>query len=433
MTQLKKTGVVLLLLLVAGMAIVPCVSAADLSENNNQFGTVNGESKNPSDDVTIVEISDAESIAILNAKDLAITVPDFADWKNSAVKHSKTYYDLNDQEAAYVFDVRVDGEYAGYILISATTGNYPVLEITKGRLPGYNEAMTPDTEKSVEKFASEKGLTITESKPVYLGSLSYYRKYSMVNQNGVKASDVLVDEHTNQVVKDAKSTVIDQETPDSELTEKMQADKKADIKAQWDKQRILISDTDSKERTALLNSIQATKSSGYVYGVPLFKQVSDVYDGCSPMASSMVVGYWSTHGYPALPSARATLFTQLASAMGTSNWPWTGTTWPWDIDDGINTVFYTYTLKSPAANDYFPGWSGFVSEINAGRPFVLNMLNGGISVGGSQAYGDHSVAVVGYVTSINNFVTIHDTWDDTNYHLLQDGSWNNIMTTWVRP
>jgi hypothetical protein len=58
---------------------------------------------------------------------------------------------------------------------------------------------------------------------------------------------------------------------------------------------------------------------------------------------------------------------------------------------------------------------------------------GGIPVGGSTAYGDHSIAVVGYVTSINNFVTIHDTWDDTNYHLLQDGSWDNIMTTWVRP
>lgn len=84
-----------------------------------------------------------------------------------------------------------------------------------------------------------------------------------------------------------------------------------------------------------------------------------------------------------------------AGAMGTSNWPQPGTTWPWDIDDGINTVFYTFILESPVANDYLPGWSGFVSEVYAARPFVRNMQTGGTSVGGSQAYGDYSVAGCG--------------------------------------
>jgi len=426
-----KIGIILLTLLIAAMAMVPIVSAADGSENSNQFGTVSASQK-PDDEIAIVDVKEAESIALLNAKDLSVTSPDFTEWKDSLVKHAKTYYDLNDKEAAYVFEVMVNGEYDGYILVSATTGNYPVLEITKGRVPGYNDAKSAD-EEPVEKYTSQKGLTIIGSKPVYLGSLSYYRKYSVIDQDGTKATDVFVDEHTNEVVKESRSDVTDQEGAVVKVTGKMQAKKKADIRAQWDKQRLLISDMDSKERTSLLKSIRATRSSGYIYGVPLFKQVSGVYDGCSPMASAMVVSYWSTHGYPALLSDKATLFTQLASAMGTSDWPWTGTTWPWDIDDGINTVFYTYTLESPASNDYLPGWSGFVSEVGASRPFVLNMHNGGIPVGGSTAYGDHSVAVVGYVTSINNFVTIHDTWDDTNYHLLQDGSWDNIMTTWVRP
>jgi len=147
----------------------------------------------------------------------------------------------------------------------------------------------------------------------------------------------------------------------------------------------------------------------------------------------MVVSYWSTHGYSALPSDRNTLFTLLANAMGTSNWPQPGTTWPWDIDDGINSVFSSYTQRSPASNDYLPGWSGFVSEINAGRPFVLNMHNGGTSVGGTRAYGDHSVAVAGYVSSTFNYITIHDTWDASNDHLLTDRSWDNIMATWIRP
>ena len=368
-----KPIVILLALLLAAMAIVPVVSAADVSEDSNQISTAS-ESQQPSDDAVMVDIKEAESIALLNAKDLAVTSPDFAEWKDSSVKHSKMYYDLNDRETAYVFEVMVDGEYDGYILVSATTGNYPVLEITKGRVPGYDDA-NPADEEPVRKYASQKGLTITGSKPVYLGSLSYYRKYSVIDRDGTHATDVFVDEHTNEVIRETKSDVLDQEESVVTQSAKMKAGKMADIKAQWDKQRLLISGTDSEERTALLNSIQATRSSGYIYGVPLFKQVSGVYDGCSPMASAMVVSYWSTHGYSALPSGKATLFTQLASAMGTSNWPWTGTTWPWDIDDGINTVFYTYTLESPASNDYLPGWSGFVSEVGASRPFVLSMHN----------------------------------------------------------
>ena len=81
-------------------------------------------------------------------------------------------------------------------------------------------------------------------------------------------------------------------------------------------------------------------------------------------------------------------------AMGTSNGLWSGTMWLRDIDDGINTVFYTYTLES---RQMITSRAGVVLSVrfNAARPFVLNMHNGGTFIGGSQAYGDHSVAVVG--------------------------------------
>jgi hypothetical protein len=70
---------------------------------------------------------------------------------------------------------------------------------------------------------------------------------------------------------------------------------------------------------------------------------------------------------------------------------------------GISRVFYTYTSLTPASNDYLPGWSGFVSEINSGRPFELSMRNGGTSVGGLQPYGQHSVAILvktGYILPV---------------------------------
>jgi hypothetical protein len=243
---------------------------------------------------------------------------------------------------------------------------------------------------------------------------------------------VFVDEHSGNIMKFTSESLDETSPVNTTGYEQMQVQKKSDIRAQWDKQRLLLSG-DSAERTALQNSIQASRSSHYVYGVPFFIQDS-THNGCSPMSGAMVVSFWSTHGYPALPSGRGTLFAQLASAMGTgSSWPLDGSTWPWRIAPGINRVFSQYTSLTPATNDYFPGWNGFVSEINSGRPFELSMHNGGAAVGNTQRYGDHSVAVVGYVTAINNFITIHDTWDASNDRLLQDNNWDEIMATWVRP
>jgi len=418
----KKTLVILLALLLAGMVVAPVVSAG---EQSTQSAVYNGQ-------ITNVTTSEAAAIAELNVKDLAITVPDFSEWNRSSVHLAKTYFDLNDQPTAYAFEIVVDGKYDGYILISANTGNYPVLEVTKGTIPGTEATAISKSQQAADTIASEDHLTVTDSKPVYLGSLSYYRKYSTTNRSGQKDRDIFMDEHSGTIMKSIQKSANETTPANTAEYKQLQVQKKADIQAQWDKQRLLLSG-ESAERTALLNSIQATRSSNYVYGVPYFIQDS-TYNGCSPMSGAMIVSFWSTHGYSALPSARETLFTQLANEMGTgSSWPLDGSTWPWRIAPGISRVFYTYTSLTPASNDYLPGWSGFVSEINSGRPFELSMRNGGTSVGGSQPYGQHSVAVVGYVSSINNFITIHDTWDASNDRLLQDNSWSNIMATWVRP
>ena len=46
-------------------------------------------------------------------------------------------------------------------------------------------------------------------------------------------------------------------------------------------------------------------------------------------------------------------------------------------------------------------WSTVTSEINAQRPFVLSMYHGGTATDTTTAYGDHSVACVGYMEGIN--------------------------------
>jgi hypothetical protein len=61
-----------------------------------------------------------------------------------------------------------------------------------------------------------------------------------------------------------------------------------------------------------------------------------------------------------------------------------------------------------------------------------------MAVGKPTAYGYHSVTGVGYVRGVQNYITIHDTWNNPpNYPLSSDrlianGNWAAAMTDWVR-
>ena len=88
-----------------------------------------------------------------------------------------------------------------------------------------------------------------------------------------------------------------------------------------------------------------------------------------------------------------------------------------------------------ATNQWFPSWDDVVNQISAGRPFVLSMTSGGTGSGHDKPYGDHSVAVVGFLTDYSTnekFIEIHDTWD-TYPHLLAFGDWLASSATWVIP
>lgn len=86
-----------------------------------------------------------------------------------------------------------------------------------------------------------------------------------------------------------------------------------------------------------------------------------------------------------------------------------------------------------ASNDYWRSWSEVKTEVDADRPFVINMLQGGTGSGHDKPYGDHSVTCRGYYDSDENWVFIYDTWDDTGSHTLAYGNWWMAMATWVMP
>ncbi|MGA9087459.1 MAG: C39 family peptidase [Methanoregula sp.] len=409
-----KYGVVLLALLLAAMAMVPMVSADETLQSSVTTG---------------VDTDLATSIALLNVKDIAAMSPDFSSWNEATVTLSTTYYDLQNRKTAYAFSVNVNGDYEGYILVSATKENYPVLELSHGKLPNEMPEKKAKSDQIADTFAGEKGFVSASNKPIYLGGTYFYEKYELTNSNGKKQMDIYVDQNSDRIADISNVTSAIPLTNVRVASTQYQQQKDAEIAKQWNLQIFALNQGNATINRALI-SAQGTV---YISGVPNYAW----YLGCSPTAAGMVLGYWKNHGYSNLPSGQ-TLISELATAMGTSSiWPTNGGTWPWNINSGIMTVCSNHGYSNFNSYSYIEDpWSTVTSEINAQRPFVLSMYHGGTATDTTTAYGDHSVACVGYMegsTLANRWLTIQDTWDTSRSHLIQFGNWWSSQETYVRP
>ena len=117
--------------------------------------------------------------------------PDFAGWVNATVKLSETYYDLNDQVTAYAYDVIINRELCRIYLVSATTDKYPVLEISKGKLPGDISVNALNSEQSAKNFASEKGLPFLNPNLYIWGLYRIIKNIQLVTRTGLIEPDIL--------------------------------------------------------------------------------------------------------------------------------------------------------------------------------------------------------------------------------------------------
>lgn len=413
-----KTGIILLALLLAAMTIAPVVSAAESSPGLPQAV--------PAEDVGLTQ---ATAVASANVKLLAGTGSDFTDWKDATVRYANTYYDLNDKKTAYAFDVLTGEMYKGYILISATTENYPVLDISKGSIPGSDSASTQKTLIEAQALAGKDAAGISPVKPIYLGGLAYYNAYSIPAAGSSQKKVVYIDVYTGKAA-DLKNTSAGFNIPVTQAEyARVQQEKSADIQRSWGLQRKLA----AGDKTVIPKTQTVSASLPYtatISGVPVYFW----WTGCSPTAAGMVLGYWQSHGYSNLPTGNA-LIDSLASAMGTaSTWPLNGATLPTRIDSGITTVAAQsgyYNLRGTSV--YAPTFTDDMNEIVANRPFVISMLAGGTGAGRSTPYGQHSVTCIGYMDSVPQLVKIYDTWEGNNYHWLQYGNWGWAMNTYTRP
>ncbi len=366
---------------------------------------------------SILSIEDGEEIALFYTIELSNTISELADWNGASAEHVITYYDFNGDITAYAFDVIKNNEYQGYILISATKDNYPILEFSKGKLPQMISEKEKVANNLVTKYATRKSLTvdIAESIPVYGGATFYYTGYKANDITNKTDKQIFVDLVT-QKVTDFSDIKHSEMKLDSAKSLKMQ-----DIQTSW-----IDLESRMNKNTVLESPVVRTSSIGYIYEVPY--ELANVA-GCAPAAGAMVLGYWDGHGYSSFPSGN-TLINDLADAMGTSG----GSTTVSMVDDGIEEVCDDNGYSNfNAVNDDNVFMSETMTEIDASRPFVLNMQDGGIGSGRTSPYGNHAVTCIGYSEGTTDYLFLHDGWSGENHHYITFGNWDDAKATWVRP
>jgi hypothetical protein len=151
----------------------------------------------------------------------------------------------------------------------------------------------------------------------------------------------------------------------------------------------------------------------------------DDWDGCVPIAASMVIAYHEgisqTNDY-----AREAIIDWLHIKMDTYNG---NTVWV-KIDGGFDS--YDRGSHSYNGKNHYNWGDGFVrNEVGAERPFLLNMMSADSANDGTGPYGDHAVTVVGYCCNTAS-LRIYDTWNSED-HYLNRGSWWQSMCTAVYP
>lgn len=408
----NKIGILLLAMMLVGMVLIPTASAQKTSN--------------------VVSVEKAEKVASYSIKEISKSTSNFSEWENATVKLSTVYYDLEGKKSAYSFNVIENGKQIGSIFISATKDNCPVLEFSKGKIPNEIPELTTRSKSLAQERANKiklenndkEELTIGKMKLLYLGPTFYYAEYNLTDAKGKTKEKVIVDLPFSTIVNfnESNASVPANEENyffNSTYIQQQEEMRKQNANTQWTALEKEMADSSSY---SISSSVEKSIS-----GVPNYSW----RDGCSPTAAGMVLGYWDSHGYSNFPS-RDYLIDALATAMGT-DWPGSGSTWPYNIDDGIETVCDMYNYPNfQASNDYLFTWTKVKSEVNANRPFVLSMLNGGTSVGGTYDYGDHSVTCIGYSDGTNDYVLLHDTWDTTSTRYLAYGSWTAAMATWVQ-
>jgi hypothetical protein len=402
--NIPKTWVVLLALLLVAMAMVPMVSA-DSPEKENLH-------------TTPVSLDYATKVAQLHLTEMAAGLPAFSEWSGAGVEYDLTFFDTAGDISAYSFSVVKDGKNLGFILVSGMKENYPILEFGKGELlPGNAKE---SAKLLAGKEAEKNSYTLGPVRYLYQGSTFYYAQYPFTDSMKNAKGDLTIDLY-NEAIVDLKNN-------DSAVVPEVNSGSDAiSVKDAWatvDKKVGLLD-------KGVVVTPKSTLGTDTIYWVPLYDQPSGYPNSCAPTASGMILSYWRSEGYTNFPSDGDTLILELYSAMGTD--PITGTYDTW-IEPGIESVSqdHGYSFNAvPDTNSFL--FSEVKSEVTADRPIHLAMHGAGTAIGGSTAYGDHSVAVIGWADGAFDALEINDGWSTAESRYIAFNNWASTYPVYVLP
>ncbi|ERH13876.1 MAG: hypothetical protein J07HB67_00129 [halophilic archaeon J07HB67] len=292
----------------------------------------------------------------------------FTEWEGASVGSPTTFYARNGADgrkyvpATHVFPVEKRGEAVGYVTTGAQSAWADVIE--------YSTAAPPqDRVEATRAAVRSRGARPTD-KLLYHGGVKY----------GVELAD-----GRGVNVRNGRAASLREVDPDG-------------------------------LSSSSTGAPSATSSSDQIWGVPAWtdEDGDGSWDGCVPVAASMVVAYHEGVG----TWKKKEYIDDLHEDMNTND---DGSTLPTDIDNGFNK-FDTGDNSYNGRNIYVWSTPDFVKgEVDAERPFLLNMTSGDQADDRNQNYGNHTVTVVGYDQGGDELI-LHDTWDDSSHHL-DCGSW----------
>lgn len=336
---------------------------------------------------------------------------EFEDWRRQGVKKPELFYskvvaeDSNETEyvpSAWVFPVEYRGEDVGYLTISARNNDPSVLV--------YGRAKAPQRRlDSAKRVANASGRSV-HKRFLYHGGTEFgieTQDENMVDLRGERIKPVSPVRQNTFTVSGSQGDPVD-----------------------WS------GGTDDEVDGDVPNWTGEDKggasSTDFGSGPDSWSSIDKGWDGCSPIAASMVLGFYEGLDRYNDWSEVEALIDHLHESMDTDD---AGNTNPLEIDNGIENYDegqYSYN----AANKHFNKAGVIKDEIAESNPAILSMASGPYTKDEEGIKNGHSVCVVGYrqescgILCNNVYFKVHNGYAESPDRVV-DGAWDRAVVTKV--
>jgi hypothetical protein len=339
---------------------------------------------------------------------------EFDGWRRQGVRPPEPFYakvredeSVRYEPRAWVFPIESRGTDDGYIAIDATQTDVPVLAY------GANEA--PQRRLGNARAAAKASGNALRGRFLYHGGVEFGVETTDGRMAGLRGAYIREFRPVNDV-EDLRPE------PDRDREDTASRTKKGDGEEDW-------SGSTDDEVSGVPNWTETdpggASSTDFGTGADSWSS----WDGCVPIAGSMVVGYHEGIDEDD-DEAREALIDRLHVAMDTSH---DGVTSWSDCPDGIED--YSQGDHSYSANNRgYAMKSRVKSQISNDNPVVLNMRNSPFTAGEDAG---HSVCGIGYrEESCGWFCSdlyhkVYNGWYDENPDMVAHGNWENATVTKV--